>query len=312
MDERMRLSFVVGAVALIAVATAAVVLANLGSDAGLLEERYSLVTYFDDVQGLVPGAPVRLAGKDVGRVSDVSFAALADGRPPVRVVLEVDQAVQDRIRSDSSASVGTIGLLGDKYVSLTMGTADGRVLTHGNEIASISPIDLNVAIVRGTEAIDNIAELAASANLVVQDFGESQGVERLADVTGSLSEIVREIQTGEGILHSLIYDPYDGDELASAGRSLASLEEMLGEVRDGDGILHDLIYEPANGELITDTLQAGARLESILAKVDDGDGTLALLVNDPSLYQDLKALIGGARRSTVVRTLVDLSTGDEE
>ena len=258
------------------------------------------------------GAPVRLAGKDVGRVSEVSFAPLDATRPPVRVVLEVDETVQDRVRSDSSASVGTIGLLGDKYVSLTMGTPRGQVLTEGDEIASISPIDLNVAIVRGTEAIDNIAELAASANSVVKDFGASQGVERLADVTGSLAGIVEEIQTGDGILHSLIYDEYDGEQLASAGRSLESLEKMLLEVQEGDGILHDLIYEPANEELITDTLRAGSRLESILAKIDDGEGSLALLVNDPSLYQDLKALIGGARRSTVVRTLVDLSTGDDE
>ena len=308
----MRLSFVVGAVALVAAATAAVVVANLGADAGLLDERYSLVTYFDDVQGLVSGAPVRLAGKDVGRVSDVSFAPLDESRPPVRVVLEVGEAVRDRVRSDSSASVGTIGLLGDKYVSLKMGTPRGRVLADGDEIASISPIDLNVAIVRGTEAIDNIAELAASANSVVKDFGASQGVQRLADVTGSLTGIVQEIQTGDGILHSLIYDEYDGAELASAGRSLATLEKMLLEVQQGDGVLHDLIYEPANEELISDTLRAGSRLESILAKVDDGEGTLALLVNDPSLYQDLKALVGGARRSTVVRTLVDLSTGDEE
>ena len=312
MDERMRLSFVVGAVALAAAVTVAVVVANLGADAGLLHERYSLVTYFDDVQGLVSGAPVRLAGKDVGRVREVSFAPLDETRPPVRVVLEVDQAVQDRVRSDSSASVGTIGLLGDKYVSLSMGSSRGRVLTEGDEIASISPIDLNVAIVRGTEAIDNIAELAASANGVVKDFGASQGVQRLADVTGSLSQIVKEIQTGDGILHSLVYDEYEGEELASAGRSLASLEKMLLEIQEGDGVLHDLIYEPANEELIGDALRAGSRLESILAKVDDGEGTLALLVNDPSLYQDLKALIGGARRSTVVRTLVDLSTEDDQ
>ena len=311
MDERSRLSFIVGAVAVAATLVAALVLANLGSDAGLLQERYSLVTYFDDVQGLVSGAPVRLAGKDVGRIREVSFASLEDDRPPVRVVLEVDGSVQDRVRSDSAASIGTIGLLGDKYVSLTMGTPRGRVLSEGNEIASVSPIDLNVAIVRGTEAIDNIALLAANANKVVEDFGTSQGVERLSDATDALSAIVGEIQEGHGLLHSLIYDPYEGAEIASVGRSLSTFENMLLEVQGGDGILHDLIYEPANEELIDDALQASSRLESILAKIDEGDGTMALLVNDPSLYADLKALIGGARRSTVVRTLVELSTEEE-
>ncbi len=312
MDERRRLSFIVGAFAVAVTLTAAFVLANLGSDAGLLQERYALVTYFDDVQGLVPGAPVRLAGKDVGRVSEVSFARLEDDRPPIRVVLEIDAEVQDRVRSDSAASVGTIGLLGDKYVSVTMGTPRGRVLDDGNEIASVSPIDLNVAIVRGTEAIDNIAMLAANANKVVEEFGDSQGIGRVADATAALANIVGEIQDGQGLLHSLVYDEYEGAELASIGRSLSALEGMLGEIQTGDGVLHDLIYEPANEELIAETLKAGSRLESILAKIDEGDGTMALLVNDPSLYQDLKALIGGARRSTVVRTLIDLSTSDED
>ena len=311
MDERSRLSFIVGAVAVAATLTAAFVLANLGSDAGLLQERYSLVTYFDDVQGLVSGGPVRLAGKDVGRITEVSFARLEDDRPPVRVVLEIDSSVQDRIRSDSAASIGTIGLLGDKYVSLTMGTPRGRILDAGSEIASVSPIDLNVAIVRGTEAIDNIALLAANANKVVEEFGESEGVDRLSDATGAITDIVTEIQEGQGLLHSLIYDPYEGAEIASVGRSLSTLEQMLLEIQGGEGILHDLIYEPANDELIDKTFEAGARLESILAKIDEGDGTMALLVNDPSLYADLKALIGGARRSTVVRTLVELSTDEE-
>ena len=322
MDERARLSLIVGLVAVAATVTGALVLASLGSDAGLLQERYALVTYFDDVQGLVAGAPVRLAGKDVGRISEVSFARLEDDRPPVKVVLEINCSVQDRLRNDSAASIGTIGLLGDKFVSLTMGTPRGLVLGRrgdcddeslrtGNEIASVSPIDLNVAIVRGTEAIDNIALLASNANKVVEDFGASQGVERLSDATAALSDLVGEIQGGQGLLHSLIYDPYQGAEIASVGRSLSTLEQMLLEVQGGEGILHDLIYEPANEELINDTLAAGARLESILAKIDEGDGTMALLVNDPSLYADLKALIGGARRSTVVRTLIQLSTDEE-
>jgi phospholipid/cholesterol/gamma-HCH transport system substrate-binding protein len=311
MDERSRLSLIVGAVAMASLVTAAIVLANLGSDAGLLQERYALITYFDDVQGLVSGSPVRLAGKDVGRIREVSFARLEDDRPPMRVVLEVDGSVQDRIRSDSVASIGTIGLLGDKFVSLTMGSPRGRVLQDTNEIASVSPIDLNVAIVRGTEAIDNIALLASNTNKVVEDFGASQGIEGVAAAASALSDIVREVQEGDGMLHSLIYDPYEGDELASAGRSLATLEDMLGEIQGGEGILHDLIYEPANEQLINQTLMAGGRLESILAKIDEGDGTMALLVNDPSLYADLKALVGGARRSTVVKTLVELSTDDE-
>ena len=59
-------------------------------------------------------------------------------------------------------------------------------------------------------------------------------------------------------------------------------------------------------------LDAGARLNSILAKIDTGEGTLGLLLNDPTLYEDLKRLLGGAQRSAVVRTLIRMSAGDKE
>jgi phospholipid/cholesterol/gamma-HCH transport system substrate-binding protein len=44
--------------------------------------------------------------------------------------------------------------------------------------------------------------------------------------------------------------------------------------------------------------------------VDRGEGTIGLLVNDPTLYEDLKLLVGGARRSAVVRTMIRMSSDD--
>ncbi len=38
-------------------------------------------------------------------------------------------------------------------------------------------------------------------------------------------------------------------------------------------------------------------LEAVLKKVDKGEGTLGALINDPTLYEDMKLLLGGAKRS---------------
>ncbi len=50
--------------------------------------------------------------------------------------------------------------------------------------------------------------------------------------------------------------------------------------------------------------EAMTNLNSILEKVNNGNGTLGALVNDPALYDDAKALVGGANRSKIVRNLV--------
>ena len=83
-------------------------------------------------------------------------------------------------------------------------------------------------------------------------------------------------------------------------------------VETGDGFLHSLIYdEAAEQDVLFQFLQAGARMNSILGKIDRGEGTLGLLLNDPTLYEELKILVGGAGRSTVVRTLIDMATPED-
>ena len=61
-----------------------------------------------------------------------------------------------------------------------------------------------------------------------------------------------------------------------------------------------------------EALEAGARLNSILAKIDRGEGTLGLIVNDPTLYEDLKLLVGGANRSALVRGMIRSLSDDEK
>jgi phospholipid/cholesterol/gamma-HCH transport system substrate-binding protein len=101
--------------------------------------------------------------------------------------------------------------------------------------------------------------------------------------------------------------------MQSLNQSLATFESILNEVATGNGLLHSLVYEPlTEQDVVLEALDAGARLNSILAKVDTGEGTIGLLLNDPTLYEDLKRLVGGANRSAVVRTLIRMSEGDKE
>ncbi len=77
-------------------------------------------------------------------------------------------------------------------------------------------------------------------------------------------------------------------------------------------MLHTLIYDaPSEQDIVLEAIEARERLNSILAKVDRGEGTFGLLLNDPTLYDDLKRLVGGAERSAVVRTLIRMSTEEK-
>jgi len=88
----------------------------------------TLQAKFDRIDGLAPGADVRIAGVKVGsvvgqRIDPVSFLAV--------LTLRVDGAL--RLPSDTSAEIASEGLLGGRFVSLVPGGSD-RILAEGGEI----------------------------------------------------------------------------------------------------------------------------------------------------------------------------------
>ncbi len=304
MERDHRLSLIVGGFVIGGLALFALAVLLLSSESGIFTPQYRLRADFENVQGLMAGAPVWLAGREVGRVERVAFTG--DVERPLEVVLRIDESVSTRIRGDSTARIGTIGLLGDSYVEITVGSPRAPELRDGQSIAAVSPASLGDAITTGTRALEEFSRLAANLNGVVEGFDQESGGRRAADALSAVSDIVLEVKQGSGLLHSLVYDSYEGGGVESIERSLASLESLLGEIETGDGMLHSLIFDPVDQQSpeVASFLHAGVRLDRILGNLEEGQGTLGLMLTDPTLYEDLKNLLGGAERSVVVRSLI--------
>jgi len=311
MERERRLSLAVGAFFILALLGFAVIVASLSTRTGVWQQHYELLARFGDVQGLIASAEVRLAGMRVGRVKRVTFDVADPERPGLLVVMQIDESVQERIRTDSTASIGAAGLLGDRVIDISLGTSKGEVLEAGAEIQSVDPLDINVTIDKGARALDNVATLASNLNDLVEEFDRDSGGKRLAESVGAVGELIAEVREGEGLLHTLIYEPYEGSAVENLEGSLSSMDAILDEVATGSGLLHSLIYEKEQ-DVVGEALQAGARLNSILAKIDRGEGSLGLILNDPTLYEELKLLVGGANRSGVVRTMIRMMSNEDD
>ena len=345
MEDSRRLSLMVGAFFIVTLVSLAVAVLTLSSESGLFVSYYKIYANFDDVQGLLPGAPVWMAGKEIGRIDEVEFTEFGSERP-IHVAMRINRGIQTRVRSDSVATIGTIGVLGDSYIEIRPGSPDGSVLIDGEKINAVSPTNIYAALAQGTDALANVSELARNLNLVVSDVREEGVVTKAASAVSAVSNIILEIENGNGMLHGLVYDGGDGDGVGSIERSLASIESILNEVesgngmlnsliyaedttgvadiqesldslsdillevKNGDGLLHALIYDEESGRLSDEAVAAVTRLNSVLEKIEEGEGTLGLLVSDPSLYEDMTLLFGGAQRSVVLRTLVRMATDE--
>jgi phospholipid/cholesterol/gamma-HCH transport system substrate-binding protein len=385
---------------------------SVGKRSALFEERYSLWTSFSSTEGLTVGAPVRLAGVTVGNVTRISFGRdLKDRR--IILTLSVEQRVQDRIREDSVATIGTIGLVGDKVLDVTVGSVDRLALQHGARLGSVDPIDYSELVQKGDRILDNVTRITTSLDEFLaggeraagkRNLGEAirslrntmvevekgqgllhdiiygkegaellaridrtvQSLERTAqaiesergllhaliyapkeetlgpltraltgleDLVRDTRDVVREAREGRGLLHALIYDPDSADILARLQRTGEELEglvrttreEIQGlarmtreelqalarEAREGKGLVPSLLFDPAGSKVLEDVRAAAenvravaADLQSITARLRQGEGTIGGLLEDPTVYEDLSALLRGANRSTLLKSLI--------
>src|ERR1700751_823981 len=107
---------------------------------GLFIPKYKLSVYVPEASGLTVHAPVRLDGIQVGSVSAIKLAGVsASPQRRIELVLQVEKRDQEAIRSDSTASLTTEGVLGNRYVDVSRGFK-GTVIEPGGEIPAKPPL----------------------------------------------------------------------------------------------------------------------------------------------------------------------------
>ncbi|MEQ1575675.1 MAG: MlaD family protein, partial [Vicinamibacterales bacterium] len=104
----------IGLISLFAIVMATALVFMVSGEGGFFWQRYALKTMFVDIAGLKPGAPVRVAGVEVGSVSGVAFVG-----DRVEVLMEVGKDMQSRITDRSTAVLGSVSLLGEAAVDIT-------------------------------------------------------------------------------------------------------------------------------------------------------------------------------------------------
>ncbi|MEN9579545.1 MAG: hypothetical protein RJA70_2554 [Pseudomonadota bacterium] len=140
--------------------------------------------------------------------------------------------------------------------------------------------------------------------------------DKLNQLLGSLNAAASRVNSGPGLAHEVIYGEEGAKVATQIGRAADELALTLEGIRNGDGLAHNLLY---GGEMGTD----GEKIASNVAAITDdlriitrqlreGKGTLGALLVDPSVYEDVKVLLGNVQRNEVLRALVRYSIQQDE
>jgi phospholipid/cholesterol/gamma-HCH transport system substrate-binding protein len=96
------------------------------------------------------------------------------------------------------------------------------------------------------------------------------------------------------------------------GGAAEEIRLALHGVREGRSLVHDVLYEEKSSEMVAHLNQATADLSAIVADVRAGKGTLGSFLVDPSVYEDVKVLLGNVGRNRSLKALVRYSIKQDE
>lgn len=141
----------------------------------------------------------------------------------------------------------------------------------------------------------------------------SQMARDVRQATSTVNRIAAEVEHGDGTAHALIYGSEGRDALAGLASATNEIATLTHDIRTSDGLLHSIIYTQEQRGLLTNLTEASAGIRQIVADLRAGRGTVGALLADPSVYEDIKRVIGNVGRSQVLRALVRYAiTEDEE
>jgi phospholipid/cholesterol/gamma-HCH transport system substrate-binding protein len=264
----------------------------LGSRTQYFQPQYTIKAVFSNVGYLLEGAGVYLAGVQVGRVGEIRFFEDLAAQK-VLVSLKIARDYQDRIRQDSVAVITSSGLLGDKYIDITLGSESEPVLVGGMFIHTQEPADYSQLIRQGEEVLKNTIEITSAMAALTSGFRSSQAPMAVADLLNSLAQIAKAIETGDGLIHTLIYDKGNDQIFADVAAATAALRDTLTGIKEGKGFLQTLLTDP-NPEVVVQLTKLLASAQKLLQDIEKGQGVLHALIYDKQGGQAVKDLAGAA------------------
>jgi phospholipid/cholesterol/gamma-HCH transport system substrate-binding protein len=256
--------------------TAGVVIGVLGTIwlvRGGFSRGYPLYSRFKWGAGVKQGQPVRLAGVQVGVVSDVEL----DPKGTILVTMSIEKVYS--VPRNSVAAVVPVGIFGDQEIALTPAEPSPIAFNKGDSV----PPSLPKA---------GLPELTARADTISQrldDVAKAVQVELVAG--GGIADLRKTLASTNDLARSLSVIATEQSRQLSLTLTRFRNTAAALDSTQLDSVVRNLQLTSHNLAAFTDSLRGTAQqLNLVLAKANTGDGTLGKLLNDPGLYLDLRRL----------------------
>lgn len=291
---------------------AAFLLFELAGGGEFFRKGYTVNADFKNVHDLKAGDPVKMAGKQIGRVEDVDFY-----QNKVRATLKIESKYQ--VKTDSQASIKFLGLMGQNYISVTLGSPTAEKMASGGVLETVEQPDVSALMSRlenvavGVENVtksfsgDSIQNVLGpitdlvknnSDNLTASIADLRTNLSNMKTVSANMKDVSDRIERGEGTIGKLIKDEQFYYTTLGTVKKLEetadSLTVTLGDARklfaDARGTIQNASNIVTKAGVALDEMKAG------VADVRQGKGSIGKMMTDDALYTNLVAATANMRQ----------------
>ena len=289
---------------------------------------YPIYVEFDNPGGLQAGAPVKIAGVKVGKISEIQFRGaevVESGKrdPLVRMKVTVEKRYQKSVRENSLFYVTTQGVLGEQFLAIEPGSQDRPSLPDGAIVRGIDPPRLDMLLSESYELLHTSVQAIRENR---KEFSEAfDGLRKTLKGTGELMDkngdkfdrIVTNVETmtqdGAGMVKEARTKYVQNPQI---DRILANTDSVTSTLsKETPPLLADAKVTLANAkkisttfagdeeqakmkQAINDVVEVTARVKAItgdaqtlVSQVKRGKGTVGALMMDEQLYDDLQEMV---------------------
>ncbi len=258
MDRHERgLEFKVGVFVFLGLAALGALVVQFGRLGEGFKTYYPLTVRFNDASGLLKGSDVLLAGARIGKVS--GGPRLVPEGNGVLVPLKIYDYI--KVPDTSKFTVGSSGLLGDRFVNVTMPPGKPEKFLPAN------------------------ATINGARETGIEDLTREGGA-----LVGDLRGVVQKIDTTVTRLNEEVLSKTTTDNLRS---SIAHLNEATSSFAESAKKLSPVVDKADSA--MDSTKKAADDLQKVLSSATQGKGLLATLLTNQELANDLRALVSNLR-----------------
>lgn len=280
----------------------------MGEKTKMFVSKGQLRVMMTDVAGLKEGAPVWLAGMDVGVVTAINFRDPQRSNE-VEILLEADREALHKIGPDSVITIKTRGLMGEKYVDITPSrnySDAAPTVLQGKQVARLDDVmqKAGATFDKVNGIIDNITQGNGTLGKLNTDATLYDNVAKLAV---EMKLLMTTINHGEGTLGKLNRSPEPYNKLIGI---LNRADRTLQDIQSSEGTLNKLIYDQAlYAKLVSladKSVEAAEDVRQLNRKLTSREGTIGMLVGDRELYDKGLSLMN--RADTSLKALEEIAS----